>query len=289
MLKAIKGYLKRSGVNLEKKYTTEERLSRTLTGYLEHVTDNSTGKSFLLKQICPIKSKKYRSRFGATDYLSEIEIVQQFHNESSSDLLLHDSGTTTDGKNYLVYEYQAGNFLSKLIDPQAPKVVLPLKQRFRWVKELAILLMRLHVNNFIHRSVSPASIYLSAKSRKLSLIDYSAVTPNEKAYLIPPSVPAQPVYTAPEVIRRKSISCQSDVFAFGVLAFQLLGNQHPWNVQANTTKDALIFNSQPPAELKELVKLPSLLNDAIMKCLHVDPSKRHRSLKNFLMAAGIKH
>ena len=149
MLKAIKGYLKRSGVNLEKKYTTEERLSRTLTGYLEHVTDNSTGKSFLLKQICPIKSKKYRSRFGATDYLSEIEIVQQFHNESSSDLLLHDSGTTTDGKNYLVYEYQAGNFLSKLIDPQAPKVVLPLKQRFRWVTELAILLMRVHAKNFI--------------------------------------------------------------------------------------------------------------------------------------------
>ena len=289
MLKAIQGYLRRSGVNLEKKYPPGKRLGKTLTGYLEQVSDQSTGESFLLKQVCKKKTQKYRNRFGAADYLSEIEIVRQFHSDSSSDLVLHDSGATTDGNDYLVYEYQPGNFLSKFVDPQARKVELPVKQRFRWVRELAILLMRVHANNFIHRSISPSSIYLSAKSRKLSLIDYSAVTPNEKSYLIPPTVPSQPIYTAPEVIRRKSISCQSDVFAFGVLAFQLLGNQHPWNVQANTTKAALIFSSQPPTELQELIGLPNLLNDAIMKCLHVDPSKRHRSLKNFLVAAGIKY
>ena len=55
MLKVIQGLLRRSGVNLEKKYTTEKRLGRTSTGYLELVTDNSIGESFLLSKSAQTK------------------------------------------------------------------------------------------------------------------------------------------------------------------------------------------------------------------------------------------
>ena len=289
MLKTLQGYLGWGLVDFEKKFETERLLVRTLTGDIDKVVDQETNQTFLLKQINAAKTEKYRSRFRDSKFASEIQIAQQFElNSLPGNLVLRDSGSASKQGEFLLYEYQPGHLLSKYLDPRGRRTTVPLKQRVEWVKELGTLLMKIHVDGYLHRSIAPTAIYVSEKNRNLSIIDFSTATPNQREYLIPPSKTRQPIYTAPEVTRRKSISCQSDVFSFGVIAFKLLSDQYPWEVEENSTRAALIYSSQPPKQLKELVKLPDLLNDAVMKCLHLDPAKRHRSLKHFLIAAGIK-
>lgn len=289
MLKTLQGYLGWGLVDFEKKFEIDRRLGRTLTGDIEKAIDKTTGQTFLLKRISAAETEKYRSRFREAKYENEIEIAQQFQTKSlPGSLVLSDSGTATKQDEFLLYEFQSGHLLSRFLDPQARKINVPPKQRLQWVTELGVLLMKMHVSGYLHRAIAPAAFYVSAKKQNLSIIDFSAATPNKSDFLIPPNKTRHPIYSAPEVTRRKSISCQSDVFSFGVIAFEILSGQHPWNVAENSTKAALVYSSQPPTQLKALVKLPDLLGEAVMKCLHLDPAKRHRSLKHFLIAAGIR-
>ena len=290
MLKTLQGYLGWGLVDFEKRFEIDRRLGVTLTGDIEKVVDKTNGQTFLLKRISAAETEKYRSRFRKAKYASEVEIAQQYQTSSlPGNLVISDSGTATKPDKFLLYEFQSGYFLSRYLDPLARKIDVPLKQRFQWVVELGRLLMKMHVSDYLHRGIAPAAIYVSAKNLNLSIIDFSAATPNKSEFLIPPSKTRHPIYSAPEVTRRKAISCQSDVFSFGVIAFELLSGQHPWQTKENSTKAALVYSSQPPTEIKTLVKIPDLLSDAVMKCLHLDPAKRHRSLKHFLIAAGIKN
>ena len=289
MLKTLQGYLGWGLVGFEKRFEIDRRLGRTLTGDIEKAIDRTTGQTCLLKRINAAETKKYRSRFREARYASEVEIAQQFQTSSlPGNLVLSDSGTAIKQDEFLSYEFQAGHLLSRYLDPYARKIDVPPKQRFQWVAELGALLMKMHASGYLHRAIAPAAIFVSAEKQNLSIIDFSAATPDKSKFLIPPSNTRHPIYAAPEVTRRKSISCQSDVFSFGVIAFEILSGHHPWKIEENSTQAALVYSSQPPTQLKTLVKLPDLLSEAVMKCLHLDPAKRHRSLKHFLVAAGIR-
>ena len=288
MLKTLQGYLGWGHVDFETKFKIDRRLGKTLTGDIERVIDKTTGQTFLLKRIIAAETEKYRSRFREAKYASEIEIASQFQTNSlPGNLILSDSGIATKQEQFLLYEFQSGHFLSKYLDPQARKLNVPPKQRLQWVVELGSLLSKLHTNGYLHRAIAPAAIYISAETQNLSILDFSAATPDKSEFLIPPSKTRHPIYTAPEVTRRKSISCQADVFSFGIIAFEILSGQHPWKIEENSTKAALVYSSQPPTQIETLVEVPDLLGEAVMKCLQPDPAKRHRSLKHFLIAAGI--
>ena len=171
---------------------------------------------------------------------------EQFQTNSlPGNLVLSDSGSAIKQDEFLLYEFQAGHFLSRYLDPHARKIDVPPEQRFQWVAELGASLMKMHLSGYLHRAIAPAAIFVSAEKQNLSIIDFSAATPDKSEFLIPPKNTRYPIYAAPEVTRRKSISCQSDVFSFGVIAFEILSGHHPWRIEENSARAALVYSSQP--------------------------------------------
>jgi serine/threonine-protein kinase len=81
---------------------------------------------------------------------------------------------------------------------------------------------------------------------------------------------------APEQLRREGIDGRTDIFAFGVAAYELLTNQKPF--PGESPGEILAAQLQPdgPIPLRELNRdVPPALENVILKCLEREPERRH--------------
>src|SRR5262249_49224841 len=93
-----------------------------------------------------------------------------------------------------------------------------------------------------------------------------------------------PEFMSPEQIRGKPLDGRSDVYALGVLAFEMFTGQLPFpGKSAQETMIARLRGS--PAKLKDLrPELPAKLNAVIQRCLIIDPAERHQNMDELAYA-----
>jgi eukaryotic-like serine/threonine-protein kinase len=95
-----------------------------------------------------------------------------------------------------------------------------------------------------------------------------------------------PEFMSPEQIRGKPLDQRSDVYALGVLAFELLTGQLPFS-GANAQETMLNHLTGKPRRLQSVVPtLPIGLDQAINQALQVDPATRFSSMNEFAQALG---
>ena len=89
--------------------------------------------------------------------------------------------------------------------------------------------------------------------------------------------PGTPGYMAPEQLQREPMDHRVDIFAYGVTAYELLTGQKPFS---GDTPDEILrkqlnreYDFQPPRALNP--DIPPALEKTILKCLEIDPNKRH--------------
>jgi eukaryotic-like serine/threonine-protein kinase len=93
-----------------------------------------------------------------------------------------------------------------------------------------------------------------------------------------------PEFMSPEQIRGKPLDGRSDVYALGILAFEMFSGQLPFaGKSAQETMIARLRGS--PAKLKDLrPELPARLDAVIQRCLILDPAERHQNMDELAYA-----
>ena len=93
-----------------------------------------------------------------------------------------------------------------------------------------------------------------------------------------------PEFMSPEQIRGKPLDGRSDIYALGVLAFELFTGQLPFaGKSAQETMIARLRGS--PAELRDVrPELPAKLEAVIQRCLAIDPAERYQSMEELAHA-----
>ena len=194
---------------------------------------------------------------------------------------LYDIGHS-DGIDYLVMELLEGEALADRI-VRGP---LPLADVLRYGREIAQALDRAHRQGVVHRDLKPGNIMLTKSGAKLldfglsKSMGFSASTGDatqHKPLTQEGTVLGTYQYMAPEQVAGEEADARSDIFALGVVLYEMATGQRAFQGQSRTSLIAAIVGGEP-RPLRELQPLtPPSLEHVIAKCLKKEPDERWQS------------
>lgn len=231
---------------------------------------------------------------------------------------IFDSGETADGRPYFVMEYIDGQPIDEYCDNQN----LSIEQRLELFAKVCEAVQHAHVNLVVHRDIKPANILVTADGTP-KLLDFgiAKITNADMARLTMATGPGvrlmTPAYASPEQVKGQSVTTLSDVYALGVLLYELLVGCPPYQIETLLEQEIIriICENEPerPSRLidrirtkgdteflnnkKETVstvakhrgtrpdtlkrRLSGDLDDIIMMAMEKSPSRRYRSAEDF--------
>jgi eukaryotic-like serine/threonine-protein kinase len=177
---------------------------------------------------------------------------------------------------YLVMEYLPGHTLQHWLDqPELPGV----DELVRLGAALAQAVHSLHQQNTVHLDLKPANVLIHADGRAV-LLDFGlschAHYPDLLAEQLRRAV-GSPAWIAPEQVVGVRGDPRSDIFAVGVMLYQLATGELPFGTPqtAGGLRQRLWMDPAPPRQLKP--KLPEWLQEIILRCLEPQAAQRYPS------------
>ncbi len=166
---------------------------------------------------------------------------------------------------YYVMEYIEGQDLNDVDNPSVEQIVDVLIQ-------LCQVLSYFHSRNLVHRDLKPGNVKVLADG-SIKVIDYGLMT----QLGVPASgrITGTCEYLAPEAISGGIIDERTDLYALGILAYEMLTGKLPFTgTRLEVLRSQLKTMPAPPRSIKAAI--PETLSDIVMKLLAKDPEERYR-------------
>ena len=191
--------------------------------------------------------------------------------------------TTLDGRPCIAMEYVRGETLERRLRRGS----LPPGDGLRIAEEIAEALDAAHKRRIIHRDLKPANVMLTEDGH-IKVMDFGLATrlsagadhdrpPQEVTNDSDGYVRGTPAYMAPEQIRGEAVDRRSDIFAFGILVYQILSGVNPF-VRTGVKATLTAILGAPAADLHtHSPALPRALSVAVAKMLEKNPAQRYQS------------
>src|SRR3954447_12367805 len=148
---------------------------------------------------------------------------------------IHDIGETEDGELYLVMEYLVGTPLSA----ELARGPLPIARAVDILEQMCAALARAHDLGVVHRDLKSDNILLTQRGGRkdfVKILDFGLAAIARDPRLAPKgAVFGTPEYMAPEQARGEEAGPQSDLYALGVLFFEMLTGQLPFRASDRDT------------------------------------------------------
>ena len=188
----------------------------------------------------------------------------------------------TEGVAYILMEYVRGPDLKRLINELRRKgLALPMEHALRIVAETSAGLHYAHsyvdpagnAHPVVHRDVSPHNILISLDGA-IKLSDFGIAKVQGEDHTQAGVLKGKISYISPEAAAGRPLDARNDVFALGVVLFELLTGQLPFRRDHDAaTLNAIVREPAPvPSQLKP--SIPQDVSDLILRALVKDPSRR---------------
>jgi serine/threonine-protein kinase len=180
-----------------------------------------------------------------------------------------------NGIPYIVMELVDGDPLDNLIGSDEQ---LPLVDRLRIVEEVCSALAYAHRHNVVHRDVKPANIFVQPDGR-VKLLDFGIARLEERrshdlSLTRPGHIIGTVPYMAPERLRDKPLDRRSDIFAAGVVLYQLVAGELPFSGDEVVLMQKILNEPHPPLSSK-CKACPASLDLIIDRALAKSPDDRY--------------
>jgi tetratricopeptide (TPR) repeat protein len=194
----------------------------------------------------------------------------------------------SDGLRFLTMEYVDGDPLSAVI----PKQGLPIDRFFRLAVPLTDAVSVAHEKGVIHRDLKPSNIMVTRGGR-VKVLDFglSKLLPTERQHGPETEAPTEPLtgdgtrlgtlpYMSPEQVRGEEVDQRTDLFALGVVLYQMATGRYPFDRKSSAELASSILRDTPRSADARRSDLPHHLARIIRHCLEKDPEKRIQSAKD---------
>jgi len=244
---------------------------------IEEIGRGGMGRVYAARQIelgRIVALKVLREGGAALDlrFLREIQMVARLRHPNI--VAIHDSGHTEDCVYFSMDYIEGGDLAQRLRD----RTVAPLEAAIL-MQKVAGALAYAHSQGVLHRDLKPSNILLDGDEPKLADFGLAAQIESDAGITAATRLIGTPHYLAPEAIRRGSgaLTVTSDLYALGVMLFELLTGRTPFMGASPAQLLALIETIDPPPPRMLAPAVARDLETICLKCLDRDPARRYDS------------
>ncbi|MCA9665192.1 MAG: serine/threonine protein kinase [Myxococcales bacterium] len=271
----------------------------------------SLDRPVALKMLRPERAAELGS---ADEVFAEARNIASVGHDNIVDVT--DFGTTSSGLPYFVMELLEGHTLDVLVEREGP---LRLLRAVTIVRQVASALAAVHRAGIVHRDLVPDNVFITereSRRRVVQRLDDDGTGSGDRVVIRPEGTIdfvklldfgiAKPIlgapgpatragvllgdvrYIAPERARGLPVDARTDVYALGVLFYQLITGVVPFDGETHDQVIAghLYGRVVPPAVRRTPVKIDRVTNLTVLKCLQKDPEARFQSMDE--LEAGLR-
>ena len=246
--------------------------------FIKLLGEGSFGKAYLCQNLqddsdCVIKQiiLDNLDQKEKDETLNEVIILRKV--DHSNIIKFLDVFTRTKPNNSLniVTEYADGGDLSqKLKRLKHKKIPLTEKEILNYLVQICLALNHIHKKKIIHRDLKSGNVFLT-KSGLVKLGDFGIAKGFKNTWEKAQTKVGTPYYLSPEIINCKPYDSKSDIWALGVLIYEMMTFKMPFNASSLPSLSLKIikgyYQAPPPSYSKDLIEL-------VKKCLSLEPNNR---------------
>jgi serine/threonine protein kinase len=227
---------------------------------------------------------------AAARFITEARAASRLNHPNSVGII--DFGKSPDGQLYLVMEFLRGKDLARVMYEEGP---LPFRRIVDVLRQTLAALAEAHSESIIHRDLKPENIILEqvrSGGDFVKVVDFGLAKIRADQQQQQPSITSPgivcgtPEYMSPEQARGDVLDARSDLYAVGVILFQLLTGRLPFEAES-PTQVVLAHLTRPPPDPRVLApdrKIPDALADLALKALSKEAADRHQDSDEFSTA-----
>ena len=195
-------------------------------------------------------------------------------------------GRLSDGRSYFVMEWLQGETLYDRLWERRPT----LDEALDLIDQVCDALEAAHEKGIVHRDLKPANVFLTpVRGRRdlVKLLDFGVAKLIATAEGLdgsdPMSRPPQtmtgqvvgtPDYISPEQARAKPVDGKTDIYALGVIAYEMILGRRPFEADNSADVVRMHLSDAPPAPHTLWPEIPALLEDLLLRMLNKTPARR---------------
>lgn len=186
-----------------------------------------------------------------------------------------------DSTAYIVMEYVHGHSLGQLI-----KGPMPVPQAINFVSQLADALDYAHGLGVIHRDVKPGNMMIEEGTDRLVLMDFgfSKIVEENTQLTRPGTNLGTPHFMSPEQVLGKPVDNRTDIYAMGVVLYQLLTGKLPYSGESAIAVLKKVLQESMPRPSLEVPSIPPAVEQVVLKATAKNRDERYETARAFKTA-----
>ncbi len=256
-------------------------------GRVYRAEQTNLGRTVAVKIVHPHLSGEENA---VARFITEARAASRLNHPNSVAVI--DFGKTNDGQLYLVMEYLRGKDLARVAYDEGP---LPFRRIVDVLRQTLAALAEAHHFDIIHRDLKPENIILEpvrGGGDFVKVVDFGLakmqVEKSQPSITSPGIVCGTPEYMSPEQGRGDPLDPRSDLYAVGVILYQLLTGRLPFEAETPTQVVLMHLSKAPPDPTVVAPErmIPKPLVELTMKSLQKEAKDRFSSADEFAIALG---
>ncbi len=195
---------------------------------------------------------------------------------------VHDVGRLETGVPYMVMELLEGTDFKRLLKERGP---LPAGEAAAYLLEACEAIAEAHALGIIHRDIKPANLFLADRPIGrpcVKVLDFGISkqrAPEGDDLTQTGSILGSPAYMSPEqMLRTRTVGQRSDIWALGVVLYELVTGVSPFHGDAVTEVVARVLNEDPEPPSRLRPDLPAWVDAVVLRCLKKSPDERFQTV-----------
>lgn len=236
---------------------------------MDTILNREVAIKILRSELCadPVSVVRFEREAQAATTLSHPNIVE-----------IYDVGEYK-GHRYIVMEYVPGRTLKQVIRSRGS---LEPDEAIDIEKQLVSAVSEAHHKGIIHRDIKPQNIIVKSDG-SIKILDFGiAIAKGNIQVTQANNVMGSVHYLAPELAKGKPASVQSDIYALGIVLFEMLSGDVPFKADSAVQVALMQMRNEMPSIRTINPSIPQSIENIITKATAKDPSKRYSSCVDML-------